>query len=192
MAWAPLAIMAAGAILGAAGQYQQGRAARRQGEQLQIAKGYEAQQLEINAGQAQAAAQRKSMEERRRASLVASRAQAVAAASGAGVSDPTVENILEDIAGEGEYRAGLAAFEGEESARRMRMGADAARYEGATAAERGRAAGRAANLSAVGTLATAAGGLYGKYGMGGPNPNAGALDQYELFSGKGMTDPRFG
>lgn len=192
MAWAPLAIMAVGAILGAAGQYQQGRIARKQGEAMQQAKAFEAEQLDENAGQAVAASQRQAMEQRRRASLVASRALALSAASGAGASDPTIENIISDIDGEGEYRAAVALYEGEERARRMRLGADAALFEGDMAAATGRAQGRAATVGALGSLAMAGGSMYAKYGMGGPNPQAGALDSYELFSGRGMTDPRFG
>lgn len=187
-------VMAVGAILGAAGQYQQGRIARRQGEAIQRSKQFEAEQLVQSAGQEQAAAQRKALEERRRASLVASRALALSAASGAGASDPTVEQIISEIDGEGEYRAAVALYGGEERARRLRMGADAAIWEGENAAALGRARGRAATVSAIGSLAASGGGMYAKYGMGGPttNPSAGTFDSYELFSGKGMTDPRFG
>lgn len=191
MAWMPI-VMAVGAILGGVSAYSQGRTARRQGEAMQVAKQFEADQMDQNAGQVQAASQRNAMEQRRRASMVASRALAVSAAGGAGASDPTIEKIISDIDGEGEYRAGLAIYEGEERARRMRMGADAAEFEGGVAASGGRAAGRAGTISAVGSLASAAGGLYSKYGMGGPNPQAGALDQYQLFSGSGMSDPRYG
>lgn len=194
MAWAPLAITVGGAILSAVGQYSQGRAARRYGEQVQAAKAFEAAQMEQNAGQEIAASQRQAIEQRRRASLVASRAMAVSAASGAGASDPTIENIISDIAGEGAYRSGIALYQGEERARQLRMGASGALFEGEQAAQYGRQQGRAANIGAFASLASAGGSLYAKYGMGGPktNPQAGSLDSYELFSGRGMTDPRFG
>ncbi len=88
---------------------------------------FQAQQLETAAGQERAAAQRAAEEQRRQARLAGSRLQAVAGGAG---SDPTVMNLAADIAGEGEYRALTALFEGESRARGMEGQARAARYEG--------------------------------------------------------------
>jgi len=89
----------------------------------------EAAQLEVQAGTERAISQRSAMEERRQARLVASRGVAVAAASGGGVDDPTVVNLLADIEGEGEYRALTALYNGEEEARGLEGQAKARRKE---------------------------------------------------------------
>lgn len=89
----------------------------------------EAAQLEANAGTERAMSQRSAMEERRQARIIASRGVAVAAASGGGVDDPTVLNILANIEGEGEYRALTQLYNGEEEARGLEGQAKARRKE---------------------------------------------------------------
>lgn len=192
MAWAAIAVTVASALLQAKGQRDAAKASQQQAAQVQAAKNFEAAQMEQSAVQEVAAAQRRALEERRRATLVASRAQAVAAASGAGASDTTVENIISDIAGEGEYRAGLAIYQGEESARRLRMGAQGARMEGSSIAQFGESRARAYNTAALGSLAGGAASLYTKYGMGGPQRSS-ALDG-SIYDSRftDMSDPRFG
>ncbi len=69
------------------------------------AAGSDARQLSYMAGQERASGQRAAEEERRRAAFVDSRVRAVAASSGAGANDPTVQNIRADIGAEGAYRA---------------------------------------------------------------------------------------
>lgn len=169
MAWLGTVLSVAGPILSVVGHLSSAAEARRQGKQVAAARAYEAAQLEQNAGQERAAAQRRALEQRRRAMLVASRAQALAAASGGDVSDVTVEKIISDIAGEGEYRALLELYEGEERARRMQMGADVARLEGETAgiAAKGRAKGEI--IRAGRALISGGVSLYEKYGRGGPS-----------------------
>ena len=68
-------------------------------------------------------------EQRRQGRLLSSRALAVAAASGAGAGDPTVENIIGDIGAEGEFRALSEMFIGEERARGLEMEADLRIFE---------------------------------------------------------------
>lgn len=77
-------------------------------------------ELERNALAVEAVAQREGFEETRRAKLVASRAQALSAFSGAGATDSTVMEIIADIDGEGEYRRNLALYRGKEDARKLR------------------------------------------------------------------------
>src|SRR5688572_16098433 len=110
-------------ILTATGSIISGIQARRAGDA-------EANAYEVAAGQATAASHRTAAEETRKARLLQSRAQAVAAASGAGASDPTVADIIGDIAGEGQYRSMLAIYEGEEKARALRGRGEAVRREG--------------------------------------------------------------
>lgn len=76
----------------------------------------DASQLRSMAGQDRASSQRAAFEERRRAKLAESRVRAVAAASGAGATDPTVLNIMGDLSAEGEYRALTRMYEGETEA----------------------------------------------------------------------------
>lgn len=161
-----------GSILSFIGNMKAGSAANTAGQRAKQAADYQALQMDQNAGQAIAASQRQAMEERRRSALLVSRGIAVAAASGGGVSDPTVTRLLDDIAGEGAYRASVDLYQGEERARALRMGAEAKRFEGDVAAEGGRSKENAYSLAAAGGLASAGASLYGKYGMGGPKKHA--------------------
>lgn len=168
MAWAALAATLVGTAMQVGGQMTQASAAAQAGQQQFLAKQFEADQLDQNAGQVEAAAQRQAQIERRQANLIASRALAIGGASGAGLSDPTMAGILTDIEAEGSYRAASAIYEGADRARRMRMGADAAMFEGGMLLQGGQTRSRAMRTAAVGTLLQGAGSLYGKYGMGGP------------------------
>lgn len=116
-------ISAAGTVLSTVGAIQQGNAARKSAN-------FEAQQLEMNAKSERASAQRAAFEKRREARLAASRAKALAAAGGGSVTDPTVTNLLGDIASEGEYNAAAALYAGEERAKTNQMAASARRFEG--------------------------------------------------------------
>lgn len=117
----------------------------------------EAAQLEANAGIERASSQRRAIDERRQAKLAQSRGLAVAGASGGGIDDPTVLNLLSGIGGEGEYRALTALYEGEESARGMEAEA-AARRRGAKATK------TAGLLKGAGSIISAGSSLYDRYG----------------------------
>lgn len=88
----------------------------------------EATQRDNVANAQEGAAQRRAIEARRRGRITASRAQAVMAASGAGV-DPTV---LSSILAEGEYGFDTAIYEGEAAAQDTRYQAKLNRHEAAT------------------------------------------------------------
>lgn len=137
----------AGTAASAYSQYQGGKV-----QEAQAA--IEAQQDKRDANAAQAEAQANAAQERRRAKIIRSRALAVAGASGAGVSDPTVTNILADIETEGEVRARNALFEGDYLAQGLRSGAK-------TKVRMGRAARTAGTLNAAGTVGAS---FYDKYG----------------------------
>ena len=89
----------------------------------------QASQYNDMAGNTRGTSQREASEQRRRARLAASRGLAVAAASGGGASDPTVVNMMADLAGEGEFRALSAMYEGETQARQYEAEANARRKE---------------------------------------------------------------
>lgn len=159
---------AIGSILGFVGNMQAGRASKAAGERQKAAAMFEAAQLEQAAGQAVAGSQRDRANEARRTALLISKGVAAAAASGGGVTDPTVEGLLSDISGEGAYRAALALYQGEEKARQLELGATVRRAEGENAAQWGADRATAYRIGAMSGLASGGASLYGKYGMGGP------------------------
>lgn len=101
----------------------------------------EQKQLNINAGQEEAASQRRALLARDKANLMISRAMAVGAASGAGTSG--IEGILTDIAGRGEEAAQGDLYQGKEKANSLR-------YQGKVGVSQ-------AKSQAMGTLIGAAG-----------------------------------
>jgi hypothetical protein len=150
MGAAAIPLMVASTTLSAVGQIQQGKQAQKMAD-------YKADQLEQQAGQTRAVAQRKSSALRRQAALAESRTLAVAAASGAGAADKTVMDIMSGIYEQGELNAQAAIYEGEERARGMEMSAAGARIEGKQAK-------RAGYIGAAGTImGSAAQGLTAKY-----------------------------
>lgn len=148
------AAMTAGTILSAVGQIGGAIGAKN-------AANFEAKQMVAQAGTERATSQRAAAEERRQKNLNQSRAQAVAAASGGGASDPTVVDIQGDLEVEGEYRALSQLYEGEERARGLIGAASAKKVEGRQALTGGL-------IGAAGTILSGADSLYGKYGTKKP------------------------
>lgn len=133
---------AIGSLLSAKGEIDAGKSADR-------AARYRARQLEQNAGQAVAAATVDAQEEERKSALIASRAIAVAAASGAGTLDPTVVRILQGIKAEGALASATQMYNGYEEARGMREGAKATRFEGKAYKRAGKTKGLSTLLSGL-------------------------------------------
>lgn len=125
----------------------------------------EAAQLEANAGQERAASQRTAIEERRQGRLAASRALAIAAASGGGADDPTVVNAIADLEGDGEYRALTALYEGNVAGDDLERQAQARRREA-------KGVKRAGLIKGIGTILGAGATLYDRYGGGGSTPRS--------------------
>lgn len=169
MAW----IAYVGAALAAYGQYEQGQAASQSAAMQAREKEFEALQQEQLAKAEVASSQRAALNEERQSKLVQS---AVVARAQGGAGDPTVVNVLSDLAAEGSYRASVALYEGQARARQARMGAAAARYEALGYNIAGRDAAQAGTIGAASTIFTAgarsymsgggsrSGSLYGKYG----------------------------
>lgn len=164
LAW----LQAGSNLLQSVGARETGRAARIQGEQARVAAQFNARQAERDAGRVMALAIRQSAEERRQAGLVASRALAVAAASGGGAADPDVLNAIARTKGEGHLRAAYALYDGESKARQLKMDAILGRASGfqTEAAYASQAAG--ASMVSLGYLAKGGASLYAKYGQNGP------------------------
>lgn len=115
-------------------------------------------QLDQAAGQAQASSQRSAIEQERQTALAQSRLRALA---GGGASDPTIVDLAQGIAGQGEYQALSALYEGNDRAAGMRFAADTKRAEGANAFT-------ASLINGAGTIFKAAPTLLEKYGKGNP------------------------
>lgn len=143
------------------------RAAKRAAKDSKKAGKFEGAQYRQQAGQERAGSQRQAIEERRAARIAQSRAVAVAAASGAGASDPTVMNIVGNLAADGEYNALSALFSGEEAARGLENAASGAEYEGRSSAAgyrtRANAYRSAARNTAIGTALDGMSTFYDKY-----------------------------
>lgn len=161
MAQLAVAAMVAGTVLSAVGQVQQGNAANKADQ-------YEANQMDVNAGQQRAIAQRSAIQDRHQADLANSKLQARAAASGGGASDPTTVGLSEDIDAQGEYNALTSLYNGEEKARGMEGGADMKRFEGKQAK-------KAATIGAISSVLTSAGSAGLKYGGSGPSASTAAI-----------------
>jgi hypothetical protein len=173
----------AGAISQMMASREAGRMARVQGERARIAADFAAWQAEEQAGTAIAISQRQAMEERRQATLVASRALAVASASGAGVSDPTMVRILANARGAGTYRANVALYEGEAKARILRLDAAAGRVSGWDAQAEGADRAKGYALQSMGNTFRTGASLYAKYGGDGPSGDYKLIDRGDYGGG---------
>lgn len=174
---------AAGGWMAAAGTFAQiwgnldaRKAAKREAEAQAVAYEFEAKQADAAGVQVVAASQRTALEERRRADLVASRALAVAAASGGGTTDPTIVRIISNVKGEGAYRASVALYEGEQQERDLKIAAAMSRLHGASGLERGVNLANAYSIRAAGTAFSGGASIYSKYGQGGPKGTKGSGD----------------
>lgn len=190
---------APGTLIGAAGlALQVGGALNARNTAIKAARArkaaaeFEAQQLEQNAGQSIAAAQRQAFETERTGKYVQSRALALAAASGGGASDPTVMNTIAGLASETAYRKSLDLYQGEERARQLRLSAQATRMTGEIGANASIAQGRAAEIQAGSNIASdlsrgyrpaidSGSSMYDRYGRFTPT-----------YSGGTPTDPAYG
>lgn len=119
---------------------------------------------ENEANQVQAVSQRAAILEKRRARYVRSRALAVAGASGSGVDDPTVTNVIDGIDEEGDANFMNALFTGDYGAAALRREAGAMRREGR--AYRANASGAAAMtaLNGLSNFAASNPSFFSKYG----------------------------
>lgn len=130
------------------------KSANEQKNQLEL----QAREREEDAKAAEAESQREALNERKKAKNLMSRARAVAGASGAGVSDPTVNDILTDIDTQGEANYLNALYSGSTVARGLRSGA-------ATARRTGQAAQTAGYIKGASTALGGATSWYEKYGQ---------------------------
>ena len=127
--------------------------------------------LSSMSGNMQAAAERKSVTDTQTANLLASHLVAAAGASGGGVTDPTIQNLLTDISGKGVYNANMDIYNGEANAQQLNLQAQADIYSGQVAAAGGQQRASALQTGAFGSALTSAGTLLSRYG-GAPAADA--------------------
>jgi hypothetical protein len=166
------ALSTTGTLLGLAGAGMSAMSSIQQGKNAQSAA--EANQRNLNAQAIQdgAVGQRSAINERRKAGLMLSRAQAVAAASGGG---PLDENLMTGILEEGERAAGFQQYTATERAKGLQYQGDIGRYEADNTMA-------AAKTQAIGTLLGAAGkagssasksGLFDRFAPASPSDSLG-------------------
>lgn len=149
LAVASAVISAIGGAVTAAGTIASGNAAKEGAY-------FKAAQEDQASKESRAASQRGAMEARRQASLVQSKIQAGAAASGAGASDPGIVKLESDVAGRGEFQALTEMYKGENRARGISDQAMGDRMSG-DAAQTG------SYFKGAGTLLSSGGSFYDRY-----------------------------
>jgi len=182
MAAAAVPVAVAGLALQAYGMYSSARAANTIAGQKMAAAKFEADQENQQAVQTVAASQRTAFLVDRQTQLVQSRALAVAAASGGGASDPTIMNIIANIGGEGSYKKAVALYEGEETARQLRLKAQADLISGEIGGSETAAQARSTEIGGTGAILSSGASLYAKYGYKSPGSSPGG------FGGGGTLD----
>jgi hypothetical protein len=105
----------AGTVAGFAGSIANANAMKAQAEAVQQQATYKAKIDQIQGQQQAASAQRQQQNQLLKTKYAQSRLQALAAGSGGGADDPTVIKLGQDIAGQGEYNALSALYQGQSS-----------------------------------------------------------------------------
>lgn len=165
-------ITAASTALTVAGAVRQGQQAKAQAQQ-------QALELREDANARQAEAQREAIVRRRQGMFAASRARAVAAASGAGL-EGTPELLIDRIETQTDLNVLNALYEGDATARGLRSGARKAEREG-------RAAARAGVYKAIAGGISGATSFYEKYGGGFKSSAPDDFDE-DLDAGTALSD----
>lgn len=154
LAGASATLSGTGAVVGAAGTLLAGAQAKEAAD-------YRAEQLDMQATESRAAAQRQAYERRTAAKLTLSKLQANAAAFAGDATNPGIIKLEGDIASRGEYQALSEMYLGESRARGLTDEATATRASG-------RASRTGSYFSAAGTLASGFGSMLGTYGKLNP------------------------
>jgi hypothetical protein len=141
---------AAATALPIVGSMMAAKGINKSGLAQQEAANFEAEQMDQNAGQVEAASQRNAMDRERETEMLQSRALAVAGASGAGAMDPTVLRIIGGIAKEGKLASEMELYNGKSQAQSMRTQGKATRYQGYQTALASRTQGFATMMSGFG------------------------------------------
>lgn len=134
------------------------------GIQKKRADDFAAAQVSQEAGQSTASGIQGAIEQRRRASYVASSARAHIAASGMATTGPSAITTVGGITGEGDYRALTALYQGEDRAQELRYKASGLRAEGSAAQTAGWMSGISSVLTGGYNVANEYPTFFDKYG----------------------------
>lgn len=157
------ALTVVGGGISAAGTIMGGNAAADAGKSARDSQYFKATQEEMAAQESRASSQRDALEKGRETTLLQSKLQARAAASGGGADDPGVITLAEGIAGRGEYEALTDMYKGENRARGLEDSAMGSRMTGDAALAEGEAKKSASRWSAAGTIIGSAGSAFSTY-----------------------------
>lgn len=144
-----------------------------QGDVAKVQSEIRARELREDANATQAEAQRAAIQRRRQGVFAASRARAIAAASGGGVTDTTADTLIGRIETQTDLNVLNALYEGDTTARGLR---DSARK----VIREGNAARKASRYRALGSAIRGASSFYDKFGGGTP-PTVQPNDQPEYL-----------
>ena len=149
----------------------------RAGEEAKQAGDIRARELREDATAKQAESQRVAVLARRKGTFAASRARAVAAASGGGIADTTADILIGRVEAQTDLNVLNALYEGDTTARGLRQGA-------ATAQREGRAAKTASRYKAIASALSGASSFADKYGTSTKTFDArAATDDQALYEG---------
>lgn len=157
MAQIGIPLMIAGTAMDFIGGMKQAAGIASAGRAEQAQQQYLAKQMEQQAGQERASAQRSMIEANRKRDLALSRARAVSASGGGSASD--ILDILTGIESEGEYERQAAIFQGEEAAVGLEHRAAVSRFEGDQAYKAAKKAAQQQRIATFGKLLFSAGSM---------------------------------
>jgi hypothetical protein len=185
-----LLLQAAGTVVSAAGTIASGQSANRigqmerdrlvaQGIATKQASDYEAAQLDIQANDEFASAQREAQQQGRQKRLALSRLQAVGAAGGFTATDPSSLALADEIEKYGTLQEQMSMYGGESRRSGLRAAAEGRRFSGDSAlasayasgdiaAAEGRSKRDASYMSAAGTIISSGSSMYEKYAKSKP------------------------
>lgn len=143
-----------------------------------------AAQLDQEAGQSVAAGIQGAIQDRRRATYVASNARAQTAAGGFTTTGTTDIATVGQIRGEGEYRALTSLYQGYDRASELQARASGMRTEGSNAIKAGWISGASTVLSGASTVLSGGSSFYDKYGADSGFYNGRDAANYAAYTGK--------
>ena len=158
----------AGTVLNAGGSFAQSNNYSNYGDSAVALGKFKADQLRERAGQVIGASQRQAADVDLQAKYTASRAIALAAAGGGGVSDPTIQHLMANNAQEAAYRKSLALYQGNDQARVLNLQATSAEYEGQLAKQKAQSEASAMSAKGGAGILSGASSLFKAFGSDSP------------------------
>ncbi len=163
-------LAAIGMVASAIGTVVEGAATARAGRAAAEAAEVEARQLDAAGKEEFAAGQREGFELDRETSLMQSKQQSLAAASGAGAADATALDAMDAVKREGGYRRNMALYGAIQRGRGLHAQAGATRRSGQAALEGSRLAAAGTIIGGLGRAASGVASFQAQYGVPRPPP----------------------